>query len=145
MAPGIKTPPINKSHSEINLFNQPKTTLFYFFSFIKNNLYSKFEYIKYFFFISSFLGTYFTITNQLNILQNLNFIVINFTYWFCLGIMSSIGLGFGIHTGFLILFPLIVKVALFSIQCGNTNFTIYGDNSFQCLEDNSNSLNISNI
>ena len=61
------------------------------------------------------------------------------TYWFSLGVMSSIGLGFGVHTGFLILFPLISKVAIFANHCGNTNFTLYGEDSFNCIPNEENS------
>ncbi len=57
--------------------------------------------------------------------------------------MSSIGLGFGVHTGFLILFPLIVKVALLSVECGNTNFNLYGNDAFNCLSVNVSDSNIS--
>jgi vacuole membrane protein 1 len=38
-------------------------------------------------------------------------------YWTFLGILSSIGLGFGIHTGLLVLFPLIIKTTLEKQQC----------------------------
>lgn len=48
-------------------------------------------------------------------------------YWTFLGILSSIGLGSGIHTGILFLFPYVIKVSLASIQCGNTDFYMDGD------------------
>jgi len=59
--------------------------------------------------------------------------------------MSSIGLGFGIHTGFLVLFPLIVKVALLSAECGNTNFNLYGNDAFNCLSVSVNDSNITSV
>lgn len=116
----------------MHLFKNPKITLYYFFQyFYQKTNYSNFKNCIYF---SSFLGTYFLITNFLNILQTLNFNILNFTYWFCLGVASSIGLGFGLHTGFLFLFPLVVKVAIMSTDC--YDFEIYGDNAFICNHSN---------
>ena len=43
--------------------------------------------------------------------------IYNIFYWTFLGILSSIGLGFGIHTGLLFLFPLIIKTTLEKQHC----------------------------
>mmetsp|Transcript_35469 Transcript_35469/g.59778 ORF Transcript_35469/g.59778 Transcript_35469/m.59778 type:complete len:435 (+) Transcript_35469:120-1424(+) len=43
-------------------------------------------------------------------------------WWVGLGVLSSIGLGTGMHSGMLFLFPHILKVALFAEGCGHTNF-----------------------
>mmetsp|Transcript_9964 Transcript_9964/g.40343 ORF Transcript_9964/g.40343 Transcript_9964/m.40343 type:complete len:400 (-) Transcript_9964:49-1248(-) len=45
-----------------------------------------------------------------------------FFWWFGLGVLSSVGLGTGMHTGVLFLFPHILKVCLAAAQCGNTLF-----------------------
>jgi len=70
--------------------------------------------------------------------------IINAIYWTFLGILSSIGLGFGIHTGILFLFPLIIRVSILSKECHNTNFEIYGNNSFTCAGEDTN-VNIFDI
>ena len=116
----------------MDLIKNPKITLYYFFQYF----YQKTNYtnIKNLIYYTSFLGTYFFITNFLNIFQTLNFNIINFTYWFFLGVASSIGLGFGLHTGFLFLFPLVVKVAIMSTTC--YDFEIYGDRAFICNHSN---------
>tara|TARA_B110001469_G_scaffold104114_1_gene102888 strand:+ start:3026 stop:4045 length:1020 start_codon:yes stop_codon:yes gene_type:complete len=117
---------------ELSLFQQPKETLYYFSSYIFNCINPKqltkdniILYTSYFTYICCFLFLSYT-ANCLDLILNLG-------YWFSLGVMSSIGLGFGVHTGFLILFPLIVKVALLSVECGNTNFNLYGNDAFNCL------------
>ena len=91
---------------ELSLFQQPKETLYYFSSYIFNCINPKQltkdnikKYTSYFTYICCFLFLSYT-ANCLDLILNLG-------YWFSLGVMSSIGLGFGVHTGFLILFPLI--------------------------------------
>ena len=128
---------------ELSLFQQPKETLYYFSSYIFNCINPKqltkdniILYTSYFTYICCFLFLSYT-ANCLDL-------ILNFGYWFSLGVMSSIGLGFGVHTGFLILFPLIVKVALLSVECGNTNFNLYGNDAFNCLSISETNINISN-
>ena len=131
---------------ELSLFQQPKETLYYFSSYIFNCINPKqltkdniILYTSYFTYICCFLFLSYT-ANCLDLILNLG-------YWFSLGVMSSIGLGFGVHTGFLILFPLIVKVALLSVECGNTNFNLYGNDAFNCLSisENVSTNEIANI
>eukprot|EP01095_Lingulamoeba_sp_RSL-Kostka_P017422 TRINITY_DN9028_c0_g1_i2.p1 TRINITY_DN9028_c0_g1~~TRINITY_DN9028_c0_g1_i2.p1 ORF type:complete len:410 (-),score=112.44 TRINITY_DN9028_c0_g1_i2:144-1373(-) len=45
-----------------------------------------------------------------------------FIWWVGLGVLSSVGLGTGMHTGVLFLFPHIFKVCLATYECNNTNF-----------------------
>lgn len=123
----------------MDLLNQPKDTLFYFSRFVFNSCKN---YINYFIYFKSFILSYLFICYKLQILVGFNNFMINALYWFFLGVLSSIGLGFGVHTGFLILFPLIAKVSIVSLKCGNTNFDLYGDNSFICQGGD---LNISNF
>ncbi|RHW68461.1 SNARE associated Golgi protein [Trypanosoma brucei equiperdum] len=62
-------------------------------------------------------------------------------WWLGLGILSSIGLGTGMHSGLLFLFPYIYQLCAAVDSCGNTNFwtypvnPIYGprDRVFACL------------
>lgn len=43
-------------------------------------------------------------------------------WWVGLGVLSSIGLGTGLHSGLLFLFPHILKTTLFAEGCGHLNF-----------------------
>ena len=49
-------------------------------------------------------------------------IIAAMVWWFGLGVLSSIGLGTGMHTGLLFLFPHILKVCLAASECENLNF-----------------------
>jgi membrane protein YqaA with SNARE-associated domain len=48
-------------------------------------------------------------------------------YWMGLGILSSVGLGTGAHTGILFLFPHILKVVLAAEACGHLRFPAHFD------------------
>ncbi|GAX81181.1 hypothetical protein CEUSTIGMA_g8614.t1 [Chlamydomonas eustigma] len=48
-------------------------------------------------------------------------------WWVGLGILSSIGLGSGMQTGLMFLFPHILKVCLAAETCGHAHFSILGD------------------
>eukprot|EP00198_Chlamydomonas_reinhardtii_P006877 XP_001696213.1 predicted protein [Chlamydomonas reinhardtii] len=48
-------------------------------------------------------------------------------WWVGLGVLSSIGLGTGMHTGLLFLFPHILKVCLAAETCGHVKFDIRSD------------------
>lgn len=51
-------------------------------------------------------------------------------YWVVLGVLSSIGLGTGMHSGLLFLFPHIYLTCAAVSSCGNTNFWTYPSNFF---------------
>ncbi|KPI89119.1 hypothetical protein ABL78_1763 [Leptomonas seymouri] len=51
-------------------------------------------------------------------------------YWVVLGVLSSIGLGTGMHSGLLFLFPHIYLTCAAVSKCGNTNFWSYPSNFF---------------
>ena len=121
---------------ELSLYNQPKETLYYFSSFIYNSI--DFSFIRQYLNLLPYIFLY-TLLSYFQFLGLINNFLWDITYWFSLGVMSSIGLGFGVHTGFLILFPLISKVAIFANHCGNTNFTLYGEDSFNCIPNEENS------
>eukprot|EP01102_Stenamoeba_stenopodia_P023219 TRINITY_DN9925_c0_g1_i1.p1 TRINITY_DN9925_c0_g1~~TRINITY_DN9925_c0_g1_i1.p1 ORF type:complete len:409 (-),score=91.77 TRINITY_DN9925_c0_g1_i1:1078-2304(-) len=53
-------------------------------------------------------------------------------WWVTLGVLSSIGLGTGLHTFVLYLGPHIAKVTLTATECGSLNFATTGENSFLC-------------
>ncbi|KAJ2857382.1 hypothetical protein J3B02_001035 [Coemansia erecta] len=54
------------------------------------------------------------------------------SYWVLLGVLSSIGLGAGLHTFVLFLGPLIARVTLTAYECGHTSFAVQGHGAFQC-------------
>ncbi|GET89990.1 hypothetical protein, conserved [Leishmania tarentolae] len=51
-------------------------------------------------------------------------------YWVVLGVLSSIGLGTGMHSGLLFLFPHIYRTCAAVQSCGNANFWTYPTNFF---------------
>lgn len=51
-------------------------------------------------------------------------------YWVVLGVLSSIGLGTGMHSGLLFLFPHIYLTCAAAASCGNLNFWTYPTNWF---------------
>ncbi|KXS11506.1 hypothetical protein M427DRAFT_434787 [Gonapodya prolifera JEL478] len=55
-----------------------------------------------------------------------------FGYWILLGVLSSIGLGTGLHTFVLFLGPHIATVTTTAYQCGNLSFLIRGPTKFLC-------------
>ncbi|KAJ2871910.1 hypothetical protein GGH93_004443 [Coemansia aciculifera] len=54
------------------------------------------------------------------------------SYWVMLGVLSSIGLGAGLHTFVLFLGPHIARVTLTAYECAHTAFPVRGPNAFQC-------------
>jgi len=55
-----------------------------------------------------------------------------FVKWVGLGVLSSIGLGTGMHSGILFLFPHVVQVVMAASECNSLRFDTYGPNSFIC-------------
>lgn len=53
-------------------------------------------------------------------------------FWIFLGILSSVGLGTGLHTFVLYLGPFIASTTLAATECKTTNFESYGPNRFTC-------------
>jgi membrane protein YqaA with SNARE-associated domain len=54
------------------------------------------------------------------------------TWWITLGVLSSIGMGTGLHTFVLYLGPHIAKVTLTATECNSVNFETVGPDSFLC-------------
>ncbi|KAL3138829.1 hypothetical protein ABBQ32_005664 [Trebouxia sp. C0010 RCD-2024] len=48
-------------------------------------------------------------------------------WWVGLGVLSSVGLGAGMHSGLLFLFPHMLKVCLAAEKCGNLDFDVRND------------------
>eukprot|EP00761_Pharyngomonas_kirbyi_P014821 gb/GECH01014851.1/.p1 GENE.gb/GECH01014851.1/~~gb/GECH01014851.1/.p1 ORF type:complete len:391 (+),score=73.89 gb/GECH01014851.1/:1-1173(+) len=52
--------------------------------------------------------------------------------WIFLGLLSSIGLGTGLHTFVLYLGPFVAKVSLAAAECGTVDFDVMGPRAFLC-------------
>jgi vacuole membrane protein 1 len=124
---------------ELDLFKQPKLTLKLASKFLFDNLVSqtkvmltKENRLKLYLYLS-YVSLYLSISPYFDFFEFINSIISNIFYWTILGILSSIGLGFGLHTGVLFLFPLIVNTCYGYKNCNNFNFDIYGNSSFVCL------------
>jgi len=66
-------------------------------------------------------------TPLLQIIDPVNEVAWFATYWLGLGVLSSVGLGTGAHTGILFLFPHILKVVLAAEACGHLRFPAHFD------------------
>ena len=87
----------------------------------------------------------FTLKN-LFILMFLNYLIyLNVTYgysdytlfygkWLFYGFLTSAGIGFGLNTGLLYLFPFVTNVALQTIECGNLHFDTWGEQALVCQD-----------
>ena len=56
-------------------------------------------------------------------------------WWFMLGVLSSIGLGTGMHSGLLFLFPHIIAISHAAQVCQNLDFSSRGDGTYMCIEN----------
>ncbi|KAJ2350931.1 hypothetical protein IWW50_004802, partial [Coemansia erecta] len=59
-----------------------------------------------------------------------------YSYWVALGVLSSIGLGAGLHTFVLFLGPHIARVTLMAHECASVGFAVRGAHAFQCVASN---------
>lgn len=120
----------------LTLLNKPKDTLKYFFygiiylikNLLVNLLLNKIVMLIIVPLVSIF---YFIKTQQYDIYSNylikLEFIIEYFIWWVGLGVLSSIGLGSGLQSGVLFLFPHIFKVCLAAQTCNSLNFDSASD------------------
>lgn len=67
-------------------------------------------------------------------IQTVDFVVEYVAWWVGLGILSSIGLGSGLQTGVLFMFPHIIKVCLTAEACKTTNFESFSAIWFRVSE-----------
>ena len=82
------------------------------------------NYIYYYIFFSCgylsliYISTFFSLLNNY---------ILYFCYWFGLGLLSTIGFGFGFHTVIFFLFPYVINIKNLAI---NNNTTDFGGHSF---------------
>ena len=68
-----------------------------------------------------------------DLLINVNYNIGVSLMWLILGIMSSIGLGTGFHTGIIFVLPHINNIYQAAQTCGHIEFDIYGSNKYVCV------------
>jgi len=77
---------------------------------------------------------YFTEGSHSNLVRAIEDNILIGGWWVLLGILSSVGLGTGLHTFVLYLGPYIAKVTMAAWECGTVNFLTHGAESFICPE-----------
>ncbi|KAF5831341.1 hypothetical protein DUNSADRAFT_13280 [Dunaliella salina] len=118
----------------LTLFSSPLKTLYYFGRFSWGGITRGFHWFLShpftLFFLMPAVATYFGVKHA-EIAPELVSQVEDFAkyvaWWVGLGILSSIGLGTGMHSGLLFLFPHMLKVCLAAETCGHVGFSILGD------------------
>ena len=62
--------------------------------------------------------------------RELEYIAADVVWWVGLGVLSSVGLGSGMHSGLIFMFPHVLRTCTAVASCGNTNFYTYPTNTF---------------
>lgn len=139
---------------ELTLKQQPFATLVTFLQGISYLVYESAKYIvlhRFFLFVFLPVFCLYAILDRIpghytETLNNLEFAVEFSIWWIGLGVLSSVGLGSGLQSGVLFLFPHIFKVCLAARTCNTLDFESYSDiwfrspeNLFQCPEVTANS------
>ena len=116
--------------TNITLLKSPVTTVRYF---SKGIIYHMFKLLtfKMIMFIFMLCGLFVFIKNN-----DLTDYTVFYSKWIIYGFLTSAGIGFGLNTGLLYLFPFVTNVALQTIECGNLQFDTWGANALVC-QDNS--------
>jgi hypothetical protein len=141
-----------ENRTKITLFQQPRKTLYLFFAASYNVLKNTFSYLishpmllKFLlplvslWYLLEFIPGFYT-----DSINEIEFWIQYIVWWIGLGILSSIGLGSGLQTGVLFLFPHIMRVCITAQSCRSTNFNSFGaiwfhsaeaHHLFKCLEE----------
>eukprot|EP01135_Chromosphaera_perkinsii_P010531 Nk52_evm41s2152 gene=Nk52_evmTU41s2152 len=82
--------------------------------------------------IAIFLGFYMTPGKHQVYMEVFDFWLYLSCWWVGLGILSSVGLGTGLHTFLLYLGPFIAKTTMAAWECGSVNFATAGEEAFVC-------------
>ncbi|OAD57701.1 Vacuole membrane protein 1 [Eufriesea mexicana] len=114
----------------LTLWQHPITTLSYFFRELFNNIFSlgqkTLHYKKTVWSIVSIVILFLVLSRisgpQQQILKAWETKIIWWLYWIGLGVLSSVGLGTGLHTFVLYLGPHIAAVTMAAYECGGLNF-----------------------
>eukprot|EP01098_Paradermamoeba_levis_P012726 TRINITY_DN5629_c0_g1_i1.p1 TRINITY_DN5629_c0_g1~~TRINITY_DN5629_c0_g1_i1.p1 ORF type:complete len:312 (-),score=61.59 TRINITY_DN5629_c0_g1_i1:75-947(-) len=132
-----------KDVEKITLFRQPILTLKYFFIVIFLYFKESIAYLqsKKLFthillpVILFFIALYFAPGSHQEWVQPAEEFTLLCLWWIGLGVLSSIGLGTGLHTFVLYLGPHIASVTLTATECNTMDFETSGPNGFLCPDD----------
>lgn len=132
-----------KSRKNVTLLRAPRKTTKTFIKVIRENVFRAVDYLHYHkkilfgVLVLVLLGAalYITPGSHQAQVDSIEEFVLLCVWWTGLGILSSIGLGTGLHTFVLYLGPYIAKVTLTATECGTTNFPTRGEYSFVCPND----------
>ena len=138
------------NQGRISLINNPKQTLGLFNQFINESLISYIDSISIQYLYVSLISCVFAVLVILSTFPSALIIylfdmIFTITKWISLGIISSIGLGSGLNTGLLFLFPLVTQATLTATRCGHTDFDLSGRNALVCDENLDSNLQASSI
>ena len=138
------------NQGRISLINNPKQTLGLFNQFINESLISYIDSISIQYLYMSLISCVFAVLVILStfpsaLIIHLFDIIFTITKWISLGIISSIGLGSGLNTGLLFLFPLITQATLTATRCGHTDFDLSGRNALICNKNLDPNISVSSI
>ncbi|KAG1650536.1 Vacuole membrane protein 1 [Nymphon striatum] len=143
-----------KERESIVLWKQPLTTLYYFYlelladisNYGKKLFKQKFVVMLMMILLTIAVGVYNSHGSQYKFIQDLERLIFICAYWLGLGILSSVGLGTGLHTFLLYLGPHIATVTMAAYECGSLDFPEppYPD-SISCPKSNSNVENVAAI
>lgn len=115
---------------ELSLLSSPSLTLYYFSSFVYESIVGLFHAIfthpVVLYLLIPIVLLYFVVDNldgahQVFVTEMEHQLML-VAWWVGLGILSSVGLGTGLHTGLLFLFPHIFKVCMAASSCLSVNF-----------------------
>mgnify|MGYP000847479846 CR=1 FL=1 len=109
-----------KAITDVNLFKRPLLTLNHFFGSIFDGLFVLSRAISHH--RVSVAAIVLPTVAGLALSGSLRFWALYATWWIGLGVLSSIGLGTGMHSGILFLFPHIMRVCLAAEVCHSLDF-----------------------
>jgi len=144
---------LKQKREQVTLFRSPLKTLYYFCIVVVNYVITTLQYmlthkrilLASLFMIQHFAILYITPGIHQQYLGIFKYYFVLGAYWCFLGILSSVGLGSGLHTFVLYLGPHIARVTMAAYDCNSTDFDLYGENRFLCPSSSISSPNISTI
>ena len=83
--------------------------------------------------VTATIGVFIGLISLFILYKNFFITVFFYIYWFVLGILSTIGFGFGLQSGILFVLPFILNVYNKAIECKSTRFNLIVDNPYTCL------------
>eukprot|EP01100_Stratorugosa_tubuloviscum_P005748 TRINITY_DN2552_c0_g1_i1.p1 TRINITY_DN2552_c0_g1~~TRINITY_DN2552_c0_g1_i1.p1 ORF type:complete len:426 (+),score=172.46 TRINITY_DN2552_c0_g1_i1:47-1279(+) len=140
------------ARSKIRFWRAPIKTLFYFTIVVLQQIQSFFQYcirkpiLPLLFFIITLILSYlhFIETPYQQKIYEIEVISLYCGYWIVLGILSSVGLGTGLHTFMLYLGPHIAQVTLAATSCNSVDFETTGPRALLCtINSDPNAIDIS--